>query len=469
MNAHAFTTELKVDVAPTSKEESMISLNFMCADLVIIVNPLPLMSAVQTLLEASCIPLQAINDDEPDQASIDTIRASPRTLDMSLNDPNDQLDVSVDQLDNGFLQTLSTDVDIKVKHISILFLVNGTAFCRDILHFDVKDIEITFDSSGTTGYVKMTTEPFEFCAGQVISTSNQDLDWEILPFKPIVTVQGVRFHTSIKENRTIKKSIYDIGMRSGVEFVEVISSPLTLTALNGAIYSLQPFFAPDMAYEEQLKAQRKAEQDDNRSNFLRQRQELKRVFNAIDVDQSGTLQDNELENLVRMIFENSPGSEMSPTNSAAGLTAAEMHREKMFLLSMFDSKGTNEVTFPDVDMILYRIANNIDDSNLTPDIGSTGVGYLDNFNKSNEFLSGIFLRKLIRFEDLREFTAMHHVFRITGYDDIDKKSNFPAPTLWHAGGIEMFWDHYVETGCTRDSLNNQDIKMVQQKLVRSLW
>jgi hypothetical protein len=388
---------------------------------------------------------------------------------MSLNGSKDQLDDSADQLESGFLQTLITDVDIKVEHISILFLVNGTAFCRDILHFNVNDIEITLDSSGTTGYLKMTTEPFEFCAGQIIATSSQHLDWELLPFKPIVTVQGVKFLSSIKENRTIKKTMFDIGMRSGVEFVEVISSPLTLTALNGAIHTLQPFFSPDMEYEEQLKAQRKAEHDDKRSNLLRQRQELQRIFDAIDVDQSGTLQDNELEKLVRMMFEKSSGSDMSTTNSVTGLTAAEMHREKMSLLSMFDSKGTHEVTFPDVDMILYRIANNIDDSNLTPDIGSTGIGYLDNFNKSNEFLSGIFLRKLIRFEDLREFTAMHHVFRITGYDDIDKKSKFPAPTLWHAGGIEMFWDHYVETGCTRDSLNNQDIKMVQQKLVRSLW
>jgi hypothetical protein len=65
---------------------------------------------------------------------------------------------------------------------------------------------------------------------------------------------------------------------------------------------------------------------------------------------------------------------------------------------------------------------------------------------------------------------MHQVFRITGHDDIEKKSSFPPLSTWAEGGIELFWEHYTsETGCSRNSLNGQDIKNVQQKLVRALW
>ena len=98
------------------------------------------------------------------------------------------------------------------------------------------------------------------------------------------------------------------------------------------------------------------------------------------------------------------------------------------------------------------------------------MSYFDSISKSKYFLSGPTLRKLIKYDDLKEYTAMHHVFRITGHDDIEKKSVFPPLSTWSEGGLDMFWNQYTsETGCRRDSLNGQDIKTVQRKLVRSLW
>jgi hypothetical protein len=472
LNDRALAIDLRMDVAPTRKQETSIALNLSTSDSVIIVNTLPLLSAIQTLLEASSVPFQTVKnlaDNEEDGKSVDVIPASPRTLDIALSDSIDDVD-GTQEPENSFFATLSASVDIEVTQISFLFLVNGASTCRDVLHFDAKKLEIKLESTGMNGKLTILAEPFELSPGQMINgTSKHSLDWTLLPYKPIITVQGVKLLTSITERRSPSETTYEIDVKQGVEFVFVSVSPLTLVALAGVLKSFK--LAEDNDYEEQFKALKETELNNYRSRVALQREELESIFNSIDADHSGTLEDFELEQLVRMMCEKSSGVGLPTINSASGLTTAELNREKMFLISLLDSKGMNEVTLLDVEKTLYQLATGIDDSHLEPKIGTTGVEHLDELgSKSNSFLSGLFLRKLVQFDDLREFTAMHHVFRITGFDDIDKKSAFPAPTTWHVDGIEMFWEQYTsETGCTRSSLNGQDAKMVQQKLVRSLW
>jgi hypothetical protein len=468
-NERALSIELKMEVAPTLRQDTTISLYLVSSDMVIVVNPIPLVSALQTLLEASSIPFQYLEEEKTEEMAEpltgrDTVAShSPAKMVLSGNDSDDEEDVP----EAGPLDALTTDIDIKVEQVSIIFLVNGTSTCQDILHFDVKDIGITLDSKGMSGMLTLATEPFEMRPGQVINA--QPFDWSLLPFKPVASIQGVRLIASTKETRFKTESILEVDIKQGLESVLVSASSLTLAALNGAIESLQPFIASDEEYEKQLEAQKQAKLDDFRSNVQRQRRELINLFNAIDVDQSHTLQDNELGQLIRMMIEKT-GSGLPTINSATGLTSAEFDREKDFLLSILDSKGVNEVTLPELEMILYQIGSKIDDCNLRAEAGTTGVSFLDNVAKSKYFLSGPTLRQLIQFEDLKEYTAMHHVFRITGHDDIEKKSSFPPLSTWLEGGIELFWNHYAsETGCSRNSLNGQDIKMVQQKLVRSLW
>lgn len=117
-------------------------------------------------------------------------------------------------------------------------------------------------------------------------------------------------------------------------------------------------------------------------------------------------------------------------------------------INIIDPNRTDEVSFAEVDAFLFKIANKIDDSNLIPEIEVTGVPYLKDFSKSNDFLSGTMLRKLVYFEDLREYTAMHEVYRLTGHVVIGSSSTFPAPSLWRQGqGVELFWQLYTsETG-----------------------
>ena len=59
------------------------------------------------------------------------------------------------------------------------------------------------------------------------------------------------------------------------------------------------------------------------------------------------------------------------------------------------------------------------------------------------------------------------MYRITGSPPT---KTFPLPVHWWQGrGIQIFWDIYeLETGCSRTSLNGNELLRVQRKLVRAL-
>ena len=116
----------------------------------------------------------------------------------------------------------------------------------------------------------------------------------------------------------------------------------------------------------------------------------------------------------------------------------------------------------------FRLANGINDINLIPAIKDANDTYNESFRRSDSFLSGPTMRKPIYYDDLREYSSASEVYRITG--KAGSSSNFPTPSLWRQGqGIDLFWDLYEkETGCSRVSLNGQDMSLVQRKLVRSL-
>ena len=140
----------------------------------------------------------------------------------------------------------------------------------------------------------------------------------------------------------------------------------------------------------------------------------------------------------------------------------ELKRERDYLVSIIDSAHTNQVTYWEADSILFQMSQGIDDTNLTPKIGNTGVDYLDNIQEKTTFLSAPQMWKLIYFDDLREYASMHEVYRISGFTN---QSWFPAPSLWRSGsGIDLFWDTYRSTGCSSDSLNGQNIFTVRSTL-----
>ena len=124
--------------------------------------------------------------------------------------------------------------------------------------------------------------------------------------------------------------------------------------------------------------------------------------------------------------------------------------------------------YPPAPSAFFRLANGINDINLIPAIKDANDTYNESFRRSDSFLSGPTMRKLIYYDDLREYSSASEVYRITG--KAGSSSNFPTPSLWRQGqGIDLFWDLYEkETCCSRVSLNGQDMSLVQGKVVWSL-
>ena len=126
-----------MDVSPTLRQDTTISFHLICSDLVIVVNPIPLLSALQTLLEASHVPLHIIDDKVTDNMahSSNVANGSPKKLEIVSSEDELEEDSHIE-----FIDTSVTDIGIKVEQVSIIFLVNASSTCRDILHFDIRDI-----------------------------------------------------------------------------------------------------------------------------------------------------------------------------------------------------------------------------------------------------------------------------------------------------------------------------------------
>ena len=105
--------------------------------------------------------------------------------------------------------------------------------------------------------------------------------------------------------------------------------------------------------EEELKKQALEKQ---RQSLNYRREALRGVFNSVDVDESGTLQEDELEQVVLMLFAEDT---LQIVNGAQRLTTPELKRERDYLISVLDSGQTNKVSYKEVDSILFRLAHGI--------------------------------------------------------------------------------------------------------------
>jgi hypothetical protein len=109
-------------------------------------------------------------------------------------------------------------------------------------------------------------------------------------------------------------------------------------------------------------------------------------------------------------------------------------------MSILDPSKINDVSFEELDGLLFRVANEIDDVNLAPKIADgddrSSIYLSRAFKDSDFFLSGPVLRQLVHFEDLREYASWHEVRRIVGDRDLVESLPFPAPNFWFEGGIE---------------------------------
>ena len=124
------------------------------------------------------------------------------------------------------------------------------------------------------------------------------------------------------------------------------------------------------------------------------------------------------------------------------ITTKELNRELANFMNIVDANHDNNVSFKELEDAMFMMKGAEDQiSNITQ-----GIVY---------------------FANLKEYCSSVIVYEITG---VNVQDEFPPPVKWeNPEGIETFFKIYtVECGCSRTSLNRQDPKIVQRKLVRVL-
>lgn len=429
---------MSLSVAPSPQQDLHVSVVLSSSDVTIVGNPLPLRSACQCLLDLSYLPFQ-------------------ETTELSLVE-----DTAANAQNDSNIGTLSTTVIADIERISTLFLVDVQEVSRGLLHFAINSVQMRSTSLGMGGELLVSTEPFVLSAAQVTrnepNSRGNCFDSRLLPFKPIVTITGAEatIRAETQDMNGVGPQQVGIDVKMGVESTELNASPSTTAALLGAVQSLVASLEFENSTRDEEVASEEKLQKDKMLNLQYQREALLKTFRSAGVTSIDILEEDDFDKIIHF----------NCNNCAQYLTAKEMEREKEFVRSL----AGESLTLDKMNTMLFRLANGIDDSNFASTLQAAGVEY-DGSPQCASFSSELSLHKLIYFRDLREYSSMHEVYRITGEKNMYSSSRFPAPILWHRGqGVDVFWEFYIrECGCSRESLCGQDMKTVQQKLVRSLW
>lgn len=425
-----------LSVAPTIQQDLHISFDLSSADLVLVANTAPILSACHSLLALSQLPFQ-----ESTEVSFAEDTA-PTPL-----------------LNDDYIARLRTTANVAVEGMSILFLIDSEEIYRGLLHFAVNSVKISSSSLGMSGELLVSTEPFVLSAAQA-KRAETCFDWSVLPFKPILTITGAE--AGIKADmHQLNDGPYQtsIDIKLGVNSTELNTSPSTTAALIGSMQSIVNLFMIETTTRD-VTTSHLNEQAEAIQKVQSQREKLLHVFRSAGVDPESEFNEDALDKVIHYLCN-------GHSNCAQHLTAKEIEREKDFIRSL---AGDGGLTFDKMNVMLFYFAHGIDDTNFAT-FQAAGVG-CNNPAQFAAFLSEISLRDLIHFNDLREYTSMCEVYRITGERSMYNNSHyFPAPILWHRGqGVDLFWEVFqTECGCSRGSLCGQEMKAVQQKLTRSLW
>eukprot|EP00804_Cyclotella_cryptica_P012787 CCRYP_010547-RA/>CCRYP_010547-RA protein AED:0.05 eAED:0.05 QI:183/0.85/0.81/1/0.76/0.63/22/985/2990 len=362
-STNVLSLDINASLEPTKQMDPHYSLSFDSSFMSIVVNPLPLLSAIQTLMLLSDIPMHTLEAPEA----------------------NEQIPYTEEEKDDVAYQVRgevtnlampNVTVEFSIECCSVIFLVDRLKLRRGIFDFNISRLTVSLNVTNTSARLVMAADPLEICAGQP-QYSDAKVVWSLLPLKPIIVIEGTRivlFATEKdpkqKSNSSIQSSITNatsVSLEIGVAFVCLNASPSTIVALLEAAKSVKPFAAwltvDSVEKEKQISLERKKSTEEHQLRFEQRRKALLEVFESIDVDGSGSLQDTELAEVVRLMFEKTTSGAINPQQK---LTAFELETQHNYLLSILDPSSTNDISYQELDDLLFRIANSIDDINLIP-------------------------------------------------------------------------------------------------------
>ena len=351
----ALSLGLSIAVTPTLEPEQHLGFEFRTSDLAFLLNPLPTLSAIQTLIELAEIPYLQL----------------PEEIISDLTQYGDD-DESKENCNTSDVTPLGmhAHMSIRVENVQVLFLVDRKKVSRGIIEMDLSCIAIEFKSGELEGNLSLTMEPLVLRAGQIAQSQSSQtghIDTILMPYQPIADFDGANVQVLIKEEPLITRGSQNqpipdkmptvrVNVEIGTESMFFNTSPSTIVALFGIVSSLDPFLdwikgEHEAREEEQKRIIAQKELDSHRHVRL-QREVLRRIFLEVDVDGSGGLSESELELVVLKLFDennNSRGTASQEINYSERPTKNELKRERDYLLSNIDRNRTNEITFQEMD------------------------------------------------------------------------------------------------------------------------
>ena len=343
----ALSLGLSIAVTPTLEPEQHLGFEFRTSDLAFLLNPLPTLSAIQTLIELAEIPYLQL----PEEIISDLTQYGDDDDDESKENCN-----TSDVTPLG----MHAHMSIRVENVQVLFLVDRKKVSRGIIEMDLSCIAIEFKSGELEGNLSLTMEPLVLRAGQIAQSQSSQtghIDTILMPYQPIADFDGANVQVLIKEEPLIiRVPTVRVNVEIGTESMFFNTSPSTIVALFGIVSSLDPFLdwikgEHEAREEEQKRIEAQKELDSHRHVRL-QREVLRRIFLEVDVDGSGGLSESELELVVLKLFDennNSRGTASQEINYSERPTKNELKMERDYLLSNIDRNRTNEITFQEMD------------------------------------------------------------------------------------------------------------------------
>lgn len=249
--------EISIAVAASKQHCLRITLDLQESDLVLIINPRPILSVIQIFLDLSDIPVQ----EDPESNTRATESAG----------------------------IVTTSVRLSMDNTSILFITDKEEILSAILPLDLDEVRVKLASVGMSGDMSISTAPITLCAGQI--TSCQPFDWTKIPLKPIMILDGARLRAS-GEGKQPPLDSFDPGtilveMDIGAEVLTLNASPSTLVALLGCLTTLEPFMKflmGDAEEEERIRLEhRQKEAEQEKACLSYRRDALRQIFNMVDV------------------------------------------------------------------------------------------------------------------------------------------------------------------------------------------
>lgn len=314
--SHVLSVGLTVAVIPSSEPDQHLGLTFRTSNLVIVSNSLPLLSAIQNLIELSDLPTLLLEETSSDVNDYEEQSVTPLGIRMNLV--------------------------VAVENTRILFLVDRKKISRGILSLSVCGLGIDFESGGLSGKLSFVTQPITLSAGQILhdqsSSPGGQIDHRLMPFTPILDVNGAALQILGEEDHTPRNASdpetaatirLNVDLQS--QSILVKASPSTIVALLGVFSSLEPFLdwavAEQKAGEEELQSLEAKRHREQEQDIKCQYQVLQKIFQEIDVDGSGELSEDELELFVlKLVDENNfaNSEENQKITRAKELTAYEV-------------------------------------------------------------------------------------------------------------------------------------------------